>query len=657
MKLADAPTNKDAFNTATFPEVLTDSLRLSMKNSTESTGIIEWRVYGTTTETLPSGKQLYIPNEWGDPNANIPWDSTNRCKQSANFALFWGPLAGNDPLHNTDPAFQFDPEVILDSMEAIWNDYVTQWHLIPDSGSIARYKNIIVINNTWRDGLYTGYAFGGGYDGKVGAFWVETGVFKQGNSFVASHEFAHSCQYIISSVLYPGHGFTDASNGFFWESHANFMAWQRNPSMVWAMDPARAYNFTSYTQSSDRKHYANVYYMELLRDKYGLDFVNRIWREADATNQEHPFQTIQRLLGLDQDGINAFFMEYAMHNVNWDYEEKGDDIRNAMAGLDASFQWRPTNLLDSLSKGHYAIPDNLAPQQYGYNIIRLYPDSSACITPSVYLTFKGHIDPNTNAGWRYGFVSVDANGNSTYSSQYAGNESETGYQFPANAVRYYLVVSGAPTAFYVHTGQFSVGFPKEYRYPWEIHIKEMIPEGYQPNFRDTAGLAGAPHPNGGGFVAATAHVDATAYVAPGAAVLNAAQVTDNARIEGKAVIKDNAKVMENAVVSDFARITGGSVVKGKARVNKQALLNGGAIIGDSAIVTDNAVMYDGGVSSGGIASGNLFAWGGAIGGTAAYGGDAELFGACDAGDTCSPMAWLFPAERFAITAMAQPTIL
>jgi len=65
---------------------------------------------------------------------------------------------------------------------------------------------------------------------------------------------------------------------------------------------------------------------------------------------------------------------------------------------------------------------------------------------------------------------------------------------------------------------------------------------------------GAPHPNGGGWVATTAEAAPTAYVGPNAAVLGRAKVLDHAVVEDYAVVRDSA------VVSDHARVSGQAVL-------------------------------------------------------------------------------------------------
>ena len=70
------------------------------------------------------------------------------------------------------------------------------------------------------------------------------------------------------------------------------------------------------------------------------------------------------------------------------------------------------------------------------------------------------------------------------------------------------------------------------------------------------------HPNGGGWVADTAHVDDTAYVA------------DTAKVYG------NAQVFENAYVADTAKVSGKAVVSGYAHVFGNVHVSGSAIVED-----------------------------------------------------------------------------
>ena len=70
-------------------------------------------------------------------------------------------------------------------------------------------------------------------------------------------------------------------------------------------------------------------------------------------------------------------------------------------------------------------------------------------------------------------------------------------------------------------------------------------------------LDGAPHPNGGGWVSAQAHVAPSAYIGPRCVVLGKAKVLDHAQlIDSAAVIGDGAVVKDHAKLSGKARVLG-----------------------------------------------------------------------------------------------------
>ncbi|KPK48345.1 MAG: hypothetical protein AMK72_07185, partial [Planctomycetes bacterium SM23_25] len=76
-----------------------------------------------------------------------------------------------------------------------------------------------------------------------------------------------------------------------------------------------------------------------------------------------------------------------------------------------------------------------------------------------------------------------------------------------------------------------------------------------------AGTKGRRHPNGGGWVAASAKVAASAYVAPGAMVLDGAKVLDHAAIEDHAVVRG-----PGTIVSGHAKVSGQAYVAGNVKI-------------------------------------------------------------------------------------------
>ncbi|MBN2513077.1 MAG: hypothetical protein JXB18_09085, partial [Sedimentisphaerales bacterium] len=425
------------------------------------------------------------------------------------------------------------------------------------------------------------------YDNVIGAMWIHPAACQPPSGTVA-HEFAHALQ-CQSFIEYPGTGFQHYSSGFFWEAHANFMMLQCYPDNWNGVDLVNFMNHQHFHYSSTRHRYNNMLFKQYIEDKRGIEMVNRLWRESDA-DTEHPLQTYMRLTGMTQPQLNDEFGEYAMKNVNFDYSV-GARIRYEFANRFAlNYLTRRFTMLEPMSgqANAYKVPYYMAPQDYGYNIIQLDPDSP---TATIDMKFYGQRnDPAGGAEYRFGFVALNGL-TSRHSELYAasgGMEIPASFTMQANETELYLVVLGAPAEH--HNYNWEEGWPKYYRYPWQIQITGATP--FVNNHKYTAG---SYHPKGGGFVANTATVAPTAYVGPNAVVLGNSRVQGNARIE------------------DMASVVGGAVVKDKAIVRHAGFAVGGTIQ-DSAVLEESAAHF-----------------GGILGGTYVGGGDATGHADCSSG--------------------------
>lgn len=575
---------------------------------------------------LSAQKTVFIPAEWDE--RGIPY-SIQRSYESENFIIFWGEKAGEYPL-NAPADIRFDPEETANILEGVFSWYINEVEFIPaDHGNFALYKFIIVINETWNplpDGseIFTGWAFGGSYESTIGAMWIHP---KALNDFTLTHEFTHSMQN-MAWIDYPGHGFINHDYvGSFWETHANFMALQKNPELVENTDPARFLSTQHFYWSSARHHYTNWMFLQYILDTEGMEFINRMWRESDIG--EHPLQTLKRLKGIDQAGLNDMFARYAMRNVTFDYSNRQEIRYSVKYDIDSRYITRRFTIPEEISSstGRYIVPRHLAPQDYGYNIIRLYPDTD---TSTVSVKFKIHDNANAGGGGtRTGFVFVKDDGTARYSGVF-NNDFTNEFKLGEGETELYMVVSGAPDNH--HNYSWEPGFPKIYRFPWEMRIEGARPNGYNddPSAEYKPG-AGRTHINGGGFVSYSASVSASAYVAPDAVVRDNAVVGPGARIEGAAVVMENAVIEGEAIVSGFSVVGGNANIKDYARVEEYARVNNGAVISGNATVTGSASVFHSTVTDNATVKDNASMWGATLEGTITIGGDAEHFGACSSG--------------------------
>lgn len=550
-------------------------------------------------------KTVYIPNAFNTDPALSTW-SWDKSYQSANFVLFWGNVVGTNPAAYADANLRFNPQSVCDTLEKIYTKYISDIEFCSDAATknLGKYKLIIVMNDTWGiTGQPSGWAFGGTYDGVMGAMWVHPNATRDGG--VTSHELAHSLQGMISIQENTTRGgFNWEPAGFFWECHANFMRAQMYPRFA-SDDLPRYLGTGMYHWSSTRHHYDNFKLLFYMQQLDGIAMVNRLWKESVAA--EHPLITYRRLKGYTQAQLNDFVYDYAKREVTADYTVNnfGAIIRaemNRLKNNEPHYMWRFHTILTQLNAttGRYQVPDAFAPQDYGYNIIPLH---TTCSNRTVQVKFKGHTEVNSTAGWRYGFVAVKADGNTVrYSNVYADDESEITFQLNTDETQLYLVVMGAPAT---HTSYvWEPGWPKIKRYPYELRIENAVPEGYQSTFRSQYKVNGRLHANGGGWVANTATVASTVYVGPKAIVRGNSNISGNVRIDGTAWV-EGATVRDNVVIDGNANVWFGTY-------------------SGNAHITDNAVLNQCTVSGTVQAKQNVLEWSVTLGNAVIAGGDAEI---------------------------------
>ena len=574
----------------------------------KKTGIFAVLLFVIFTSGVFAAKTVFIPTEFA--SLGLDWDMT-RSYQTDNFICFWGTLAGADPTICADTTLRFDPALVCNTLETIYAKYITDIQFCADDASkkLGQYKCIIMMNNTFSSpNGPTGWAFGGAYDNTIGAMWVNPAAMADG--YATAHEFTHSLQQMISidkNNPNTGGGFVNYDPaGFFWETHANYMRSQLYTESCFNWDMPRWIGTSMFHWSSTRHHYDSFRPLYVLQEQYGIVMINRLWKES--LRNEHPLVTLKRLMGWSQSQLNDFFFGYAGREVTDDYPVLGVGAlmqaeMTRIKNQEPHYLWRLYALLDRVDgfSDRYIVPDEFAPQDYGYNMIPLYPANTS---QPVCVKFAGHTEANTYAGWRYGIVSVTTGGTPRYGAMYSDNTKEFAFQPMADESSWYLVVMGAPVT---HTSYvWEPGWPKIKRYPYEIRLSNASPEGWQANYRSDirAKFAGHVSANGGGWVANSATVAASVYVGPRVVVLGNSNISGAVSISGTAWVQ-NAAVSGNVIIDRNARVYGGN-------------------ISQNAHITDNALIYNSTVSGSVIAKDDTFDWGSTFSGASTVGGDAEI---------------------------------
>ncbi|MDP2721753.1 MAG: DUF6055 domain-containing protein [Bacteroidales bacterium] len=543
-------------------------------------------LFGFLTLTCYSQKEAYIPAYLLDPNtvdgSQFTWSKT---MQSSNFTIIWGDSVGLDPLNPPDPDLYFDPNMVLDTMEMIYQAFVDFGFAWDTTGTnLHQYKVPVVMLNTFGPTGTTGWAFGGDADGIIGAFWVHPLAIQTGD--VAAHEFTHSlqAQCIIDYRTIFGLGSVWNNAGIFWETHANFMRNLLYPQDVtaWGMD---VYHIE--TWGDWKNTYENYEMLLAIMEEDGIDVINRLWR--NSYSNEYPLQSYKRLMNFNQEQFNDKMFKYARRMATYDFnynnigdyflQYRNNDLLNWLPSIQATYTILAQ---DSLIPTHFRVPIEIAPEESAYNIIPIYPDADSC---AVIIKFKGHTDANLHTGWCYGFVAAFEDGTvSRYSETYNEPDAEIGFSLLENESHMYFVVMGAPDM--ITTSEYNDtwhGYPKHFRFPYELTISGGIPEGFQvaENFRPQLKTNGHIHSNGGGWVANTATVAPSVYVSHYAIILGNSNITGNVRIENTALVK-NATMSGNSRIANNSFVVGG-VISDNVVIEGQAFVENCTLWGDALI--------------------------------------------------------------------------
>ncbi|WP_055092750.1 DUF6055 domain-containing protein [Flavobacterium aquidurense] len=573
-------------------------------------------------------KTLFTPTEWSNPNNEFYNNVSNTRKyESTNFVLYWGDKVGTNPAAYADATLRFTPKSVADTLEHSFKRYINDLKFINNAPTtnFGKYKIIIMMMNTWNstDPRLEAFAQASSFSNTIGAMFVHPQATKDGGAL--SHEFAHTLQMMMSIQENPGNGTAFAGYDWaspFYEGHANFMRAQAYPQ--WAeIDGTltRWIQTRHFMWSSNRHHYTNFHLMYYVQEKEGFDFTRRMW--AESKNQEHPLETIKRLKGFTQEQLNDYLWGYAQRQPAFDYPIQWNSQINATSNFGKTIRNTHTLIKNNMPRytsrqytlltkvegttDQYYTNNDWAPQDYGMNIIPLYP-TCAGTQKKVSIKFKGHTEVNpTQAGWRYGFVTTKADGTvSRYSPMY-NTDGEASFDLNTTTESgIFLVVFSAPK---VHVNyNMDVGYPKQRRYPYELKIANANPEGFQPaaDFRKFLKTNGRIHSNGGGWVSNSASVAASVYVGP-YAIVRRGTISGNARIDGYAMV-------------DGGTISGSAIVRDNACVYN-------ATLSSNAIVEGNAWMEGGSVANTANIKGNAMLFAGNFGGSVVVGGDAEI-GSC-----------------------------
>ncbi|UII26160.1 DUF4859 domain-containing protein [Fulvivirga maritima] len=416
--------------------------------------------------------EIYIPNELrnNDFNSSSSQWYYGRSRESEHFVVFWDTeYEDNDPNSQAIPAaMRVDIDDLLEKAEEFYELNINTLKFARKGvgeSKLDEYKMMIFIyyQDEWM-------ATGSGYDDTIGALWINPATCHPVGSTIG-HEIGHSFQYQVFSDLRGGAGFRYGFGGnggnTFWEQTAQWQSFQSYPD-----EPFTSYNFSVYTENYHRHichehyRYASYFIHYYWTDKHGIDFIGKLWREAQ--NPEDPAQAYMRITGITTEQFNDEIYDAATKFVTWDLDslrERGED-----------YIGQQTFNSTALNDGSYRVSYDRCPGTTGYNVIPLnVPDGgtqvSAEFTGLVNESGFNQVANPSRAGWRYGYVALLSDGTRQYGSMNQGTTNTVTFTVPENTENLWFVVTGAPNTYAPH--------------PWDEDVSNDDQWPYKVKFTNT----------------------------------------------------------------------------------------------------------------------------------------------------------------------------
>lgn len=384
-------------------------------------------------------KEIYIPNDLREMDLNDPeskW-SFKRMVSTPDIALFWAKGFGNDITKAPDldgHNMKVDLANLLGKLQHFYDFFYNDLAFVKPGTKADKYKMMVML-----DYSLEGTAYGGDYDGQIGALWIAPNRVQDKNLNCIAHELGHSYQ---SQISCDDAGDAWGGCGFF-EMTSQWMLWQVNPE--WQKDERFHLDAFSDLTHKAYLHIDNIYHspyvIELWGEKHGKPFIAELYRQGKVG--EDPVMTYKKLTGMDQEAFNDEMWHNYARLVNWDI----DRVRDYTRGY--TDIWHSG--LDNAGGGWQRIAKENAPENYGFNVIPVNvpePGKSVTVQFRGEAGQKGYYTKNRDkAGWRYGLVAVDSEGNAHYGEMQKGKKGKVTYTAPSDKKieKLWLVVMGAPT--------------------------------------------------------------------------------------------------------------------------------------------------------------------------------------------------------------------
>lgn len=363
----------------------------------------------------PAGKEIYIPsdlkgNDFTHPDSK--W-SYARCAYTEDVIVFWEKPFGQDLSKAPDldgHNMKVDIRNLLMRIQTFYDFYKDELQFIKPGSNADKYRMMVMLNYSLE-----GTAYGGDYDGVIGALWITPNRVQDKKLNCIAHELGHSFQSMITC----DHQGESWGGGGIFEMTSQWMLFNVNPE--WPTD--ENYHWKAFIDNAHKRFldgeniYHSPYLLEYWSMKHGLTVVGDLFRAGKRG--EDPASTYMKMFNL----------------TNEDFAKEAVDCYSRLL----TFDFPGKHEMNKQYAGEFV--NNKPLQMFGANVIKLDTKGK----PVAKVKFKG--DCKTD-GYAYRLVAVKHNAEAVYSNMATGKKGMLKMTLPANIRDVYLVVTGYPLETY-----------------------------------------------------------------------------------------------------------------------------------------------------------------------------------------------------------------
>lgn len=366
----------------------------------------------------PRGKEIYIPQDLQDNNfimADSKW-SFARCAYTDDVIVFWEKPFGYDLSKAPDldgHNMKVDLQNLLTRIQSFYDFYKNDLKFIRPGSNADKYRMMVMLNYSLE-----GTAYGGDYDGVIGALWIAPNRVQDQKLNCIAHELGHSFQSMISCD-HQGKG--GMAGGFF-EMASQWMLWNVNPE--WPTD--ENYHWKAFIDHANLRFldgeniYHSPYLLEYWSMKHGLPVIADVFREGERG--EDPASTYMRMFNLTNEDFAKEAVDCYSRLLTFDFPGK-HEMNKKYAG---------------------ELMNDKPLQVFGANVIKLSHQAFQG-KKKAKIKFTGS---SKEDGYAYRLVAVNDKAEATYGEICTKQKGTVSVNIPADTKDVYFVVTAYPLGEY-----------------------------------------------------------------------------------------------------------------------------------------------------------------------------------------------------------------